>query len=64
MLALVAVAVLSLHQLYCCVSAGNPSQHTGLLHAALPEHAVAVGGSVGACGGRDALPTRPVQVQG
>ena len=43
---------------------GNPSQYTGLVHAAVPKHAVAVGGSFGACGGGDALPTRPVQVQG
>lgn len=46
------------------VISGNPSQHAGLVHAAVPEHAVAAGGSVGACGGGDALPTRPVQVQG
>lgn len=41
---------------------GNPSQHAGLLHAALPEYIVASGGPFGACGGSDALPTRPVQV--
>lgn len=41
---------------------GNPSQYTGLVHAAVPEHAVVAGGSFGACGGGDALPTRPVQV--
>lgn len=46
-----------------CV-AGNTSKYAGLVHAALSEHTVAVGGSVGACGGGDALPTRPVQVQG
>ncbi len=45
-----------------CVS-GNSSQYTGLIHAAIPEHTVATGGSIGACGGGDALPTRPVQVQ-
>lgn len=45
-----------------CVT-GNPSKYTGLVHAAFPEHAVAVGGSVGARGGGDALPTRSVQVQ-
>lgn len=43
---------------------GNPSQYTGLVHAAVPKHAVAAGGSFGACGGGDALPTRPVQVHG
>ena len=43
---------------------GNSSQYTGLVHAAVPEHTVAAGGSIGACGGGDALPTRPVQVQG
>lgn len=43
---------------------GNPSQYTGLVHAAVPKHTVAAGGSFGACGGGDALPTRPVQVQG
>lgn len=43
---------------------GNPSQYTGLVHAAFPEHTVVAGGSFGACGGGDALPTRPVQVQG
>ncbi len=42
---------------------GNSSQYTGLIHAAIPEHTVATGGSIGACGGGDALPTRPVQVQ-
>jgi hypothetical protein len=46
-----------------CVT-GNPSQYTGLVHAAFSEHTVAAGGSFGACGGGDALPTRPVQVQG
>lgn len=43
---------------------GNPTQYTGLVHAAVPKHTVAAGGSIGACGGGDALPTRPVQVQG
>lgn len=43
---------------------GNPSQYTGLVHAAVPKHSVAAGGSFGACGGGDALPTRPVQVHG
>lgn len=43
---------------------GNPSQYTGFVHATVPKHAVAAGGSFGACGGGDALPTRPVQVQG
>lgn len=43
---------------------GNPSQYAGLVHAAVPKHAVAAGGSFGTCGGGDALPTRPVQVQG
>lgn len=47
-----------------CVFIGNPAQHSGLVHAAVPEHAVAAGGSFGACGGGDALPSRPVQVQG
>lgn len=47
-----------------CVFSGNPSQYTGFVHAAVPKHAVAAGGSFGACGGGDALPTRPVQVQG
>lgn len=47
-----------------CVFTGNPSQHSGLVHAAVPEHTVAVSRSVGPCGGSDALPTRPVQVQG
>lgn len=42
---------------------GNSPQYAGLVHAAVPEHAVATGGSIGACGGGDALPTRPVQVQ-
>lgn len=45
-----------------CVS-GNSSQYTGLIHAAFSKHLVATGGSVGACGGGDALPIRPVQVQ-
>lgn len=45
-----------------CVCTGNPSQHSGLIHAAVPEHAVAVGRSVGPRGGSDALPIRPVQV--
>lgn len=45
-----------------CV-AGNTSQYAGFIHAAVPEHTVVAGGSVGACGGGDALPTRPVQVQ-
>lgn len=48
----------------CAVISGNPSQYTGLVHAAVPEHAVVAGGSFGACGGGDALPTRPVQVHG
>ena len=47
-----------------CVFSGNTSQYTGLVHAAVSKHAVAAGGSFGACGGGDALPTRPVQVQG
>lgn len=46
----------------CVMILGNPSQYTGLVHAAVPEHAVVAGGSFGACGGGDALPTRPVQV--
>jgi len=44
------------------VCSGNPSQHSGLIHAAVPEHTVAVSRSVGPCGGSDALPIRPVQV--
>lgn len=55
--------VVILHHLWCVFS-GNPSQYAGLVHAAIPKHTVAVGGSFGACGGGDALPTRPVQVQG
>lgn len=45
-----------------CVS-GNSPQYAGLVYAAVPEHTVVTGGSIGACGGGDALPTRPVQVQ-
>ena len=41
---------------------GNPSQHSGFIHAAVPEHTVAVSRSVGPRGGSDALPIRPVQV--
>lgn len=43
---------------------GNPSKYAGLIYATVPKHIVAVGGSFGACGGGDALPSRPVQVQG
>ena len=43
---------------------GNPAQYAGLVYAAVPKHAVAAGGSFSACGGGDALPSRPVQVQG
>lgn len=46
----------------CCVCVGNPSQHSGFVHAAIPEHTVAVSRSVGPRGGSDALPIRPVQV--
>lgn len=42
---------------------GNSSKYAGLIYAAVPEYAVAAGGSFGACGGGDALPSRPVQVQ-
>lgn len=51
------------NQLRCAFS-GNPSQYAGLIHATVPKHTVAAGGSFGARGGGDALPTRPVQVQG
>ena len=44
------------------VCLGNPSQHSGFVHAAVPEHTVAVSRSVGPRGGSDALPIRPVQV--
>lgn len=47
-----------------CVFPGNPSQYTGLVHAAVSKYSVAAGGSFGTCGGGDALPTRPVQVHG
>lgn len=46
--------------LFVCL--GNPSQHSGFIHAAVPEHTVAVSRSVGPRGGSDALPIRPVQV--
>lgn len=46
--------------LFVCL--GNPSQHSGFVHAAVPEHTVAVSRSVGPRGGSDALPIRPVQV--
>jgi len=46
-----------------CVCLGNTSQYTWLVYAAVPKHAVAAGGSFGARGGGDALPSRPVQVQ-
>lgn len=42
--------------------AGNPPEHAGLVHAAVPEHTVAAGGAVGARGGRDAVPAGPLQV--
>lgn len=42
--------------------AGDPPEHAGLVHAALPEHAVAAGGAVGARGGRDVVPAGPFQV--
>ena len=42
--------------------AGDPSEHTGLIHAALSEHTVAAGGAVSSCGGRDAVPAGPLQV--
>lgn len=42
--------------------AGNPPQHPGLVHAALPEHALAAGGAVCARGGSDVVPLRPIQV--
>lgn len=41
---------------------GNPSQHPGFIHAALPEYTVAAGGAVCACGGSDAVPSRSIQV--
>lgn len=44
------------------VCLGNPSQHSGFIHAAVSEHTVAVSRSVGPRGGSDALPIRPVQV--
>lgn len=45
-----------------CPPAGDPQEHAGLVHAALPEHPVAAGGAVGARGGRDAVPAGPLQV--
>lgn len=42
--------------------AGDPAEHAGLVHAAVPEHAVAAGGAVGARGGRHAVPAGPLQV--
>lgn len=48
--------------LTACPLAGDPPEHAGLVHAALPEHAVAAGGAVGARGGRDAVPAGPLQV--
>lgn len=41
---------------------GDTPEHTGLVHAALPEHTVAASGAVGARGGRDAVPAGPLQV--
>lgn len=41
---------------------GNPPQHPRLVHAAFPEHAVAAGGTLSACRGRDVVSLRPVQV--
>lgn len=41
---------------------GNPPQHPGLVHAALPEYTVAAGGAVCACGGSDAVPSGSIQV--
>lgn len=41
---------------------GNPPQHSGLIHAALPEHTLAAGGAVCARGGGDVVPLRPIQV--
>lgn len=52
--------VLTLCDVFVC--SGNPPQHSGFIHAAVPEHTVAVSRSVGPCGGSDALPIRPVQV--
>lgn len=48
--------------LTACGPAGDPPEHAGFLHAALPEHAVAAGGAVRARGGRDAVPAGPLQV--
>lgn len=44
------------------VPAGNSPKHTGLVHAAFPEHSVAAGGTVGARSGCDALSSGPLQV--
>lgn len=44
-------------------TAGNTTQYTGLVHAALSEHSVVTGGSIGPCCGGDALPIRPFQVK-
>ena len=42
--------------------AGDPSEHTGLVYAAFPEHAVVASGAVGPCCGRDVVPAGPLQV--
>lgn len=42
--------------------AGNPPQHPGLVHAALPKHTLAAGGALCARGGSDVVPLRPIQV--
>lgn len=48
--------------LTACPPAGDPPEHAGLVHAALPEHSVAAGGAVGTRGGRDVVPAGPLQV--
>lgn len=45
-----------------CSPAGDSPEHAGLVHAALPEHAVVASGAVGARGGRNALSAGPLQV--
>lgn len=48
--------------LITCSPAGDSPEHAGLIHAALPEHAVAASGAVSARGGCNAVPAGSLQV--
>lgn len=48
--------------LIACSPAGDSPEHAGLVHAALPEHAVVASGAVSARGGCNAVSAGPLQV--